>query len=104
MNKIDEGKCLRDMTCREIKHIILEIIEELEIKSSIIEQEKTNPPLINQLIPRQQVADEFKVTALTIDQWVKRGLFPTPFKQGGRTYFLHSDLIQHIQKKGGQHG
>jgi predicted DNA-binding transcriptional regulator AlpA len=51
------------------------------------------------LVPRIEIAREFKISLVTLDKWIKLKLLPKPIKQGGRIYFLRSDISEHINKR-----
>lgn len=57
----------------------------------------------DELIPRLDLAQRFKVSTVTLDKWVKYKQLPKPIKQGGRVYFLRSAISKWINEKGGSY-
>lgn len=91
-----EDSLLVTLKISELKSILEEIIEEKlnVLKSSI--QESTS---FTKFMSRQEVADLFKVSLVSIDKWKKHGILPKPIKQSGRVYFLREEIEQLIQDK-----
>lgn len=84
----------------EFENLISEIVEEkLRTLQSQKTQAKRSPK--DELVPRLDLAQELKISTVTLDKWVKYGQLPQPIKQGGRIYFRRSDLDNHFQNKGG---
>lgn len=50
------------------------------------------------LLTRQETADYFKVSLVTIHQWVKYGIL-TPVRFGNRVYFKKQVILDLIDKK-----
>jgi predicted site-specific integrase-resolvase len=48
---------------------------------------------------RQEVANFFRVSLVTIDKWRRYGLLPKTIKQSGRTYFLRKDVEKLVEDK-----
>lgn len=56
------------------------------------------PNEIDEMISRKELATILQISLVTLTDWMKRGL---PFyKQRGRVYFIKSEVLMYIQKKG----
>lgn len=51
------------------------------------------------LLSRKEIAGIFRISLVTLHDWMNRGL--PCHKQRGRVYFLRSEVVAHIRKKGG---
>lgn len=51
------------------------------------------------LLTRKEIAGVFRVSLVTLHDWMKRGL--PCHKQRGRVYFLRSEVVVYIRQKGG---
>lgn len=80
----------------ELRSMMEEVIEDKLnlIKSSIHENIS-----VSKFMTRQEVADLFKVSLVSIDKWKKYGILPKTIKQSGRVYFLREEIEQLIQNK-----
>lgn len=86
------------LTTDELKEIINESLKRFLKKSDENPStDKTN--LIPELLTRQQVADQFGVSFVTLHNWVKHGVLPKPIKKGKMVYFLKKEIIESLQKK-----
>lgn len=76
---------------RWIKEAVKEVLEgfQIEKQSAQFAQEP--------LLSRKEVAFMFKISLVTLDAWKKGGL--PSHKQGGRVYFLHSEILAYIKQK-----
>ncbi|GGH59629.1 hypothetical protein HNQ91_000671 [Filimonas zeae] len=53
-----------------------------------------------QLLNRKEIAGMLRVSLVTLHEWMKTGL---PFtKQGGRVYFLQSEVMRYLKKQQGK--
>ena len=52
-----------------------------------------------ELLTRQEVADIYDITLVTLGQWVKDGKIPKPIKKGNRVYFPKSEIYSDIKSK-----
>ncbi|SHE29877.1 Helix-turn-helix domain-containing protein [Cnuella takakiae] len=48
-------------------------------------------------IPRREVANLLRVSLVTLNSWVKKGM--PAHKQQGKLYFLQSEVMNYIRKK-----
>jgi predicted DNA-binding transcriptional regulator AlpA len=94
-----KSRLIFNLNVQELRHIIEGV---LDAKLSETKKEEKRINHKKELVPRLDVAREFKISVVSLDKWVKYGLFPKPIKQGSRVYFRRSDLDIHISKKGGQ--
>ncbi|SIT31379.1 Helix-turn-helix domain-containing protein [Filimonas lacunae] len=80
---------------RWIKEAIKECIGDLSSIQLNNESTSEQEPLLS----RKEIAGIFKVSLVTLHEWMKGGL---PFhKQGGRVYFFKSEVIAYIKQKRG---
>lgn len=49
------------------------------------------------LLSRKEIAEIFKISLVTLHDWMKRGL--PSHKQRGRVYFLRSEVMDYFKKK-----
>ncbi len=54
---------------------------------------------LSKFMSRQEVANLFNVSLVSIDKWKKHGILPKPIKQSGRVYFLREEIEKMIQDK-----
>lgn len=87
------------LNVKELKHIIQSVLDS-KLSETQKEEKSINPK--HELVPRLDVAREFKVSVVSLDKWVKYGQFPKPIKQGSRVYFKRSDIDVHLMQKGGE--
>ena len=74
-----------------IKEALREYFEETRNKEVAVT--KTDEPLLN----RKQIAKRLNdISLVTLNSWVKQGL--PSHKQGGRVYFLYSEVLEYIRK------
>lgn len=88
------------------RHIVTLKVSELEeiIKNAVkseLEEFKTSfsqntEKEDNTLIPRLKVAEMFQISKVSLDKWRRKGLLPDPIKQGGRVYYLRSEIERMI--------
>lgn len=94
-----------------MKDLIITSKEELE---SLIERsieralEKTSTNACNDsqvdLLTRQDLADLFEVSLVTISKWTKAGLLPPKIKRGGRVYYQKIQVMEMLNSKEHGHG
>lgn len=78
---------------RWIREAVKECLENTPIKTP----HPTNKPEEEPLITRKEVAYMFRISLVTLHEWMKQGL---PFhKQGGRVYFLRSEVMDYLKQK-----
>lgn len=86
---------LSQVTPAELVNLITECVktqfQEL-LTSSIKEQPKDE----NDFLTRKETAQFFKVSLVTIHQWMNDGIIK-PYKVGNRTYFKKSELINVVE-------
>ena len=54
-----------------------------------------------ELLTRQQVAAIYSVSLVTLRDWEKSNIIVKPIRKGSRVYWLKSDIMNDIQRKGG---
>jgi predicted DNA-binding transcriptional regulator AlpA len=80
---------LRELLRHELKQILAGLKEALANQATDLDE----------LISRQELADYFDVSLVTIDKWVYHKVIPAPFKLGNRVYFRKSEITELIGKK-----
>lgn len=98
-NNPNDDRQIFHLKVSELKHIIQGV---LDSKISGTKREEKSINHMTELVPRLDVAREFKVSVVSLDKWVKCGRLPKPIKQGSRVYFRRSDLDRHLDRMGGQ--
>lgn len=94
----------------EQHNLILTAIDKDEfrkwIEQTIVDTIKKTVPTDKQedveLLTRQEVADIYKVSLVTIRQWEKDNIIPKPIRKGSRVYFLKSEIMNDIYGKAEQ--
>ena len=77
---------------RWIREALKECLENLPAK-----EDATADPQQEPLLTRKEIAGIFRVSLVTLHEWMKQGL---PFhKQGGRVYFLRSEVLEYLKQK-----
>ncbi len=80
----------------EIKKWMREALEDYFVDNPM----KIVPPATEpegELLNRKGVAGMFEITLVTLHEWMNKGL---PFhRQGGRIYFLRSEIMQYVKEK-----
>ncbi len=77
---------------RWIREALKECLENLPAKEGT-----TADPQQEALLTRKEIAGIFRVSLVTLHEWMKQGL---PFhKQGGRVYFLRSEVLEYLKQK-----
>lgn len=78
---------------RWIREAVKECLENTPIKTPT----SANKTEEESLITRKEVAYMFRISLVTLHEWMKQGL---PFhKQGGRVYFLRSEVMDYLKQK-----
>lgn len=76
---------------RWIRDAVKECLENASVKSAQPAQPGEEP-----LLTRKEIAGMFRISLVTLHDWMKRGL---PFhKQGGRVYFLRSEVLDYVKQ------
>jgi predicted DNA-binding transcriptional regulator AlpA len=88
-------KRLIDMTRDELIQLLTMTISSFIVD---IKQNNENNYSNDELVPRLVVAQEFSVSAVTIDKWVRFTDFPKPIKAGRKLFFRRGDLQNFISK------
>lgn len=78
---------------RWIRDAMKECLETMPIKTVAPEPNPDEEPLIT----RKEVAYIFRISLVTLHEWMKQGL--PSHKQGGRVYFLRSEVMAYIKQK-----
>ena len=73
----------------QIRQIIQEELRNTQKDISNAEEEEP-------LLRRKEVALRLRISLVTLNDWVKRGL--PSHKQRGRVYFLYSEVMEYIKK------
>jgi len=76
---------------RWIREAVKECVENTPVKSAQPDQPQEEP-----LLTRKEIASIFRISLVTLHDWMKRGL--PSHKQRGRVYFLRSEVIDHVKK------
>ena len=78
---------------RWIREAVKECLENTPIKTV----PSTNKPEEEPLITRKEVAFMFRISLVTLHEWMEQGL--PCHKQGGRVYFLRSEVMDYLKLK-----
>lgn len=76
---------------RWIREAMKECLENNSVRSTPPEQ-----PGEEQLLTRKEIAGVFRISLVTLHDWMKRGL--PCHKQRGRVYFLRSEVMEYVKK------
>jgi hypothetical protein len=82
---------LIEITPNELANLISECVK-THIQELITATNKEQSKTESDLLTRKETADFFKVSLVTVHQWVNNGIIH-PFKIGSKTYFKKSELI-----------
>jgi len=91
-------KLIVTLNVSELKEIISETLESKISRFKSIEPIKLKIEL-PKFITRQDVANQFMVSLVTIDKWRRHGLLPKTIKLSGRTYFIKKDIEKLVEDK-----
>jgi hypothetical protein len=78
---------------RWIRDAMRECLETMPIKTSSTPEKPEEEPLLS----RKEVAYMFRISLVTLHEWMKQGL--PSHKQGGRVYFLRSEVMAYLKQK-----
>lgn len=59
-------------------------------------QHSPSPPYEEPLLTRKEIAGIFRISLVTLHDWMKRGL--PCHKQRGRVYFLRSEVMEYVKR------
>lgn len=77
---------------RWIRDAVKECLESTLIKNASPDQPQEEP-----LLTRKEIAGIFRISLVTLHDWMKRGL--PCHKQRGRVYFLRSEVLAYVKQK-----
>lgn len=78
---------------RWIREAVKECLENMPIKTANSPEQAQEEPLLT----RKEIAYMFRVSLVTLHEWMKQGL--PCHKQGGRVYFLRSEVMDYLKQK-----
>ena len=76
---------------RWIREAVKECLENTPIKSGLQPDQPQEEPLLT----RKEIAGIFRISLVTLHDWMKRGL--PSHKQRGRVYFLRSEVMEYVK-------
>lgn len=87
---------MKKSTLFELKDEDLRQLLREELQTTLREQVKDVKESANlsKLISRQNLAEYFDVSLVTIDKWVTHKVLPAPFKLGNRVYFRKAEIAE----------
>lgn len=87
----------------DLKTLIKESFIELtqEQQSLFLTKDEREPE--EELLTRERVASFYSVSLVTLRDWEKNNIIPKPIRKGSRVYYRKSDIMNDIQKKGGDY-
>ena len=91
-------KLIVTLNVSELRDLIAEAVES-KIRELKLVQQASSEKVLPKFMTRQEVAEVFGVSLVSIDKWKKFGLLPQPIKQSGRTYFLRKQIEKLIDDK-----
>lgn len=77
---------------RWIKEAVKECLENAPVTRG-----HPDDPTEEPLLSRKEVAGLFRISLVTLHDWMKKGL--PSHKQGGRVYFLRSEVLNYLKQK-----
>lgn len=77
---------------RWIREAVKECLENTPIKSALQPDQPQEEPLLT----RKEIAGMFRISLVTLHDWMKRGL--PCHKQRGRVYFLRSEVMEYVKQ------
>ena len=77
---------------RWIRDAVKECLETTTLKSALQVKNHEEEPLLT----RKEIAGIFRISLVTLHDWMKRGL--PCHKQGGRVYFLRSEVMGYVKQ------
>lgn len=78
---------------RWIREAMKECLETMPLKTTSEPAKPEEEPLLT----RKEVAYLFRISLVTLHEWMKQGL--PSHKQGGRVYFVRSEVMAYIKQK-----
>lgn len=76
-------ECLAQLISESLKNHFIQLRDEMNQKE----------PDLKEVLTRKETSELFRVTLVTIHDWVKKGILH-PYKVGNRTYFKRSELME----------
>lgn len=76
---------------RWIREAVKECLENTTVKGA-----QPELPQEESLLTRKEIAGIFRISLVTLHDWMKRGL--PSHKQRGRVYFLRSEVMDYVKK------
>ena len=95
MNELGNQLVLTSLTPEILQQMIRDAVADVLKEKE--EQEANKEDDI--LLTRQEVADIYKTSFVTLRQWVKNGIIPKPIYKGTRVYFRKSDIYNDINSQ-----
>ena len=87
-------------TIVQIEHLSAELlIKQLSLIETRVEElhEKINPPLSTQLMTRQEVADHFKVSLVTVHDWLNKKWLKS-YRIGNKVRFKRHEVVDAVKE------
>ncbi|NUM51280.1 MAG: helix-turn-helix domain-containing protein [Flavobacteriales bacterium] len=84
---------LFELTEEDFKNLIADFFKKYQYQSTTV----LPVDLMNDLIPRKDVANLFGISLVTLAKWARNKILPKPIKKGGRVYYLRSQINQVIK-------
>jgi Helix-turn-helix domain len=78
---------------RWIREEVLECLQKPPIKNGLFPDQPQEEPLLS----RKEIAGIFRISLVTLHDWMKRGL--PSHKQRGRVYFLRTEVMDYVKRK-----
>ncbi|MBK9192728.1 MAG: helix-turn-helix domain-containing protein [Crocinitomicaceae bacterium] len=69
------------------------------VQQQLVTANQPKPELMNDLIPRRDVAKLFGISLVTLAKWARLKILPKPIKKGGRVFYLRSQINESIKPK-----
>jgi predicted DNA-binding transcriptional regulator AlpA len=86
------------LTTEELKDIIDERLSSFQNNKNLKES-NSKVDIVPELLTRQEVADKFRVSFVTLHNWVKHGVLPKPIKKGKMVYFLRKEIVESLESR-----
>jgi len=77
---------------RWIREEVLECLQKPTIKNGLSPDQPQEEPLLS----RKEIAGIFRISLVTLHDWMKRGL--PSHKQRGRVYFLRTEVMDYVKR------
>lgn len=85
-------------TENDFRRWMKEAVKEL-LDANAVKPPPASTPEEEMLLSRKEVAWMFHISLVTLHAWMKKGL--PHHKQGGRVYFLRSEVMAYVKQKHG---